>query len=400
MRHPRTSKWRPRGRHHLVIAALGAILLCADAASAQRSTAPATAADSAAAFSDAASAALFGRARAARARTDHSIQSYTALVRSRIGAAMRMPLKDRTLFRQETAARVRWSRSGPHVAQLIAGRSQHPGGVEVPTGISGIGVDDLFDPSQDRLYFGLGGGGRRGRDSAQARSDRAAGDSASAPSDTTDSVEFWIEHPLGDAAERHYRYALGDTLTLRLQDGRTVRVVELRVTPRRDDPHTVRGTLWIHAASGALVQAAFRLARTVDMLRDFEFSDPDDLEDIDRVPGMFKPFEFDVSLMTVEYSLWEMEHWLPRTMRLEGMARAGMFRFPASFDVSYDMEAVVLEGDSASERDAARAVAQEWTSMVDSARVIERRQHRDEIIVIQPRDSLELLHSDQLPPPI
>ncbi|HEX2167906.1 MAG TPA: hypothetical protein VHG09_11800, partial [Longimicrobiales bacterium] len=337
------------------------LALAVPPASAQRSTMPPTAADSAAAFANEGTASLFGRARDARQRTDSAILSYTAIVRSRMAAGMRMPLKDRTLFRSETASRVRWSRHAPHVVQTLAAREQTPGGVEVPDGLA---VGELFDPSEsDRLYFGFGGDDDDGDDEAEERDsteeqDSTAARDTQAAADSTeeddDEISFWIEHPLGDAAERHYRYATGDTLTIRLQDGRVVRVVELRVTPRRDDPHTVRGTLWIDAASGALVQAAFRLARTVDILHDFEWSDEEDLDDMDMVPGFLKPFEFDVSLVTVEYSLWEMSHWLPRTMRTEGMARAGVLKFPASFEVGYEMQDVVIEGDSATEAAAAR----------------------------------------------
>lgn len=389
--------------------AVCAVPLMPTPGSAQRSTEPPTAADSAAAFADPGAAALFGRARVARARTDESIRSYTAVVRSRIAAAMRMPLKDRTMFRQETAARVRWSRDAEHVVQLMAARIQHPGGVEVPTGLSGLGVDELFDPSEDRMYFGMGGNRRRDADSTSAEG--SAQDTLHADDDTDDDeadddddddIAFWIEHPLGDAAERHYRFASGDTLTIRLHDGRMVRTIELRITPRRDDPHTVRGTLWIDASSGALVQAAFRLARTVDMLRDFQFSDRDTREGIDRIPGFLKPFEFDISLMTVEYSLWEMGHWLPRSLRGEGMARAGVLKFPASMDVSYEMIDVEVDPaiDVAAESEVARAVAAQWSGSADTHRVIERKNNGREFVVIAPRDSLTLLHSEQLPPPI
>jgi hypothetical protein len=367
---------------------------------AQRSTTPPTAADSAAAFADPGAAALLERARAARLRTDHAIRSYTAIVSSRLGAAMRMPLKDRTLFRRETAARVRWSRDAETVVQVLAAREQHPGGVEAPSGGSGIGIDELFDPGSDRLSFGLG---------------------SSDPDYEADDDDFWIEHPLGDVAERHYRYESGDTLTIRLQDGRVVRAIELRVMPRRDDPHTVRGTLWIDAASGALVQAAYRLARTVDILHDLDTIDDDDRRDIDRIPGFLKPFEFDITLMTVEYSLWEMEHWLPRTARFEGFGRAGVLRFPASTDMSYDMLEVELdppgyqppviatdsvEGDSTVvteayrlESEAARRTAAEW-GVGDDHRTIERTSGKRPFIVVMPRDSMALLTSDDLPPPI
>lgn len=380
-----------------VVLAACAAALSARPVAAQRSQAPPTAADSAAAFADPGAAALFGRARAARLNTSNAIRSYTAVVRSRIAAGMRMPLKDRTLFRQEAAARVRWSRDAETVVQILAARTQDPGGVSAPDGISGIGIDELFDPNEDRMYFGMG-------DDDDDDNDH--------PDDGDD--EYWIEHPLGEAAERHYRFESGDTLTVHLQDGRTVRAIELRVTPRRDDPHTVRGTLWIDAESGALAQAAFRLARTVDILRDTNALDEDEEDEIGKIPGFLKPFEFDITLMTVEYSLWEMEHWLPRTMRLEGVARAGVLRFPGSTDVSYDILDVELDAPglrrSSSADDSARAyalesaaahrVAAEWGADAEDMHVVTRNEDGRPMLVLVPEDSTRLLHSEELPPPI
>ena len=188
---------------------------------AQRSDTASSAVDTTRAFADAGTAALMKRARDARLVTDRSLRSYTAVVRSRVAAGLRMPLKDRTLYRHESAARVRWSRDSTTIVQVLAGREQHPGGVQASHG--GFGIDDLFDPTRDRMYFGM-----------------AKVDNTERP-DADD--DFWIEHPLGTVAERHYRYQAGDTLTIRLQDGRTVRVIELRVIPRRNDPHTLRGLL-------------------------------------------------------------------------------------------------------------------------------------------------------------
>lgn len=336
--------------------------------------------DTAGAFIDAGAAPLFNRARAARLHTDESIRSYTAVVRSRIGAGMRMPLKDRTLFRQETAARVRWSRDAESVVQVLASRTQHPGGVEAGSNMSGFGVDHLFDPSQDRLYFGIGDNSDTDRDD--------------------DDDDYWIEHPLGDEAERFYRFRSGDTLTLTLQDGRVVRAVELVVIPRTDNPHTVRGALWIDASSGALAQAAFRLARKVDIMHDLDVVDEDDRRDMGKVPGFLKPFEFDISLLTVEYSLWEMEHWLPRTMRFEGMMRAGVLVFPAAFAISYDIEEILLDGESSiDEAAAAAATADAWNAAGDYRR-FSRKHNQRPFIVLGPRDTMSLLASPHLPPPV
>jgi hypothetical protein len=361
-----------------MLLAAAATLLAAPPARLHARQLPAPAqSDTAGAFADAGAAALFDRARAARLQTDRSIRSYTAVVRSRFGAGMRMPLKDRTLLRQETAARVRWSRDAASVVQLLGSRVQHPGGIETST--SGAGIDELFDPSRDRLYFGM----------------------TSDTSTTRDPDDYWIEHPLGDEAERHYRYRSGDTLVIRLQDGRAVRVLELVVTPRRDDPHTVVGTLWLDAASGALVQGAFRLARRVDVLRDLAVVDDDDMEDIGKVPGFLKPFEFDISLLTIEYSLWDMKHWLPRTMRVAGMGRAGTFVFPAEFAISYDIEDVLIDGESdATEDELASATAAAWGVDDPANRRISRTNDRRRFVVIAPRFDEPLLHSELLPPPI
>ena len=63
-------------------------------------------------YADPGAAALLEHARSFRDAADSSILSYTATIRSRMGARLRMPLKDRTLYREESAVRVRWSRDG------------------------------------------------------------------------------------------------------------------------------------------------------------------------------------------------------------------------------------------------------------------------------------------------
>ena len=356
------------------------VLLLVPHVTAAQTPATAAAPDTSGTFLDAGAATLFHRARQARLGSDRSLRSYTAVMRSRLAAGLRMPLKDRTLYRQETAARVRWSRDSTDLVQLLAGRAQHPGGVEAPT--SGFGIDELFDPSGDRLYFGM---------VRVERTERRR--------DNDD--DYWIEHPLGVTAEQHYRFQSGDTVTLTMQDGKVVRVIELRVIPRRSDPHTVRGMLRIDTASGALVEGAFRLARTVDLMRDMNELDEEEKEDMGKVPGFLKPFEFDISLMTVEYSLWEMKHWLPRTMRFEGIARAGVVRFPASADVSYQILEVQTDATAStmSETAAIDSTLREWNG-ADDHRTINRGQRRRRVQVLVPRDTTRLTRSELLPPAI
>lgn len=340
---------------------------------------PASPADTAGAFLDAHAASLMNRARDARMHSDSSLRSYTAITRSRMAAGLRMPLKDRTLFRSESAARVRWSRDGNNVIQVLAGREQTPGGVEADA--SGVRP---FDPREDRLYFDLM------RDSARAGRAENVGDDD----------DFYIEHPLGAHAERHYRYQSGDTIIIRLQDGQALRVAELQVIPRRNDPQTVRGTLWIETGSAAVVRAAFRLARRVDIVHDMNAMDEDDRRTVGRVP-LINPLEFDLSLMTVEYSLWDMRHWLPRSMRIEGVARAGIFVVPASFETSYRMLDVITDQDNVTETEeelVARTLA-EWQTEGDYV-VSRGGPRRAAAHVLRPRDSEELLRHPMLPPPI
>jgi hypothetical protein len=349
---------------------------------AQRAASGGAPPDTAGAFMDGGAASLLNRARDARLATDRSLRSYTAIVRSRTAAGLRMPLKDRTLFRQETAVRARWSRDAGTIVQMLGGRAQSPEGVS-PAAAGGFGVTDLFDPTQDRLSFGM---------SLMSDTARQADD-------------FWIEHPLGISAERHYRYRSGDTLTIRLQDGREVRVVELHLIPRRSNPQTVRGMLWIDASGGAVVQAAFRLARTVDIMRDMDVIDDEDSAVIAKMPFL-TPMEFDISLLTLEYGLWEMQHWLPRTMRLEGLVRVGIMRVPFAADVSYTMLDVMTDGavvDAEEEADAVQRTLLEWGAEGEYRSQIrkagtdgQRRQYH----VLTPTDRQLLLRSESLPAPI
>ena len=52
------------------------------------------------------------------------------------------------------------------------------------------------------------------------------------------------------------------------------------------------------------------------------------------VPGLFKPWTFDLTMMAVDYALWDFEVWLPRSMRMEGEAGAGILKVPVTMDLS------------------------------------------------------------------
>jgi hypothetical protein len=325
-------------------------------------------------YVDPGAANLVARARAFRDAADSTILSYTGTVRSRIAAGLRMPLKDRTLYRREASARIRWSRDATSVVKVTSFREQTPDGITVPGIGNAPALDELFDPTQDRIYFGL-------TDDKQKRDD-----------------PIWIEHPLVPGAETHYRYQSGDTLSIRLQDGRTIRAIELRVLPRESSGHLVTGSLWIDPSNGTVVQALYRLARPFDILT--EVVDEDDRDDVNKVPGILKPMTFDISMVAIEYSLFDFKYWMPRVTRLEGNFRAGMIRTPATYEISYDIDEVITATPEtvAAEKAAADSITNTWSDSSYYTGV--RRERGRAVRVLMPHDSMSLLTSPDLPEPV
>ena len=258
---------------------------------------------------------------AERARLDDNVLRYTAVVRQRIAAALRMPLKDRTLYRSEASHRLWWDRDGENLVQLLAYREQTPAGVDREDIDMGR-FDTAFDPMSDRLFFGMGD------------DDDDAGD--------PESDDFWFEHPLYPEYVDRYWFTSADSLILGLPDGRQIVAVELQVVPRVADVHRMTGALWIEPETGALVRAVYRLSDTFDAFRDIPDLEEDD-PDFRFVPGILKPWTAEISMIAVDYSLWEFEAWLPRSMRLEGVVAAGVLKAPISLDYAYEIESVTTE---------------------------------------------------------
>ena len=269
-------------------------------------------------FSDETAARLYRAAVAHRERRDDSVLRYTAVVRQRIAVALRTPLKDRTLYRVESSHRVFWSRDDDMLVQVLALREQTPAGVSEAESHQGL-FDHQFDPMNDRLLFGF----------VEEDDDLGERDD-----------DFWFEHPLFHEYAAGYRFTTGDTLTLSLPDGRSVRAIELQVVPHVADVHRMTGSLWIEPETGALVRAAYRLADTFDAFRDTDLSEEED-DDLRWIPGLFKPWTVDLNLIAVDYALWDFGVWLPRSMRMEGVVSAGILRAPATIDIGYRMESVL-----------------------------------------------------------
>ena len=103
---------------------------------------------------------LFEAAQTNWRSVDESIVRYTARIQQRIAAALRTPLKDRILYRNETAVRAFWDRDYDAVVQVLGTHSQYPGrSIAVREGdldwLDDLPFDEPFEPGGDRLLFGL-----------------------------------------------------------------------------------------------------------------------------------------------------------------------------------------------------------------------------------------------------
>ena len=273
------------------------------------------------------------------AALDESVRRYTARVQQRIAAMIRAPLKDRILYRNESAARVFWDRDHDTFVQVLGANAQYPGKEysEVESFLEDLTIDEAFDPGGDRLIFGFG--------------DRGDSDDPDVEEwGNPDDNDFWVAHPLAGSADSLYQYQSGDTLTLTLPDGRQLTTVELMVIPRELSVHLISGALWIDAETGALVRGIYRLSDQFDAMRDVpDVAEEEEEGNFDLVPGIFKPWTFDLQMVAVEYALWDFKVWLPRSMRIEGRASAGILKFPIEMDIAYRIENVVLEDDIGTE---------------------------------------------------
>jgi hypothetical protein len=247
-------------------------------------------------------------ARLRRTMVDRRIEAYETTARERMSVGLRLRIAERLLYRRESAARIQWSRGGPTRIEILGARGVAPpvkGVPEVPIDLQQLVPHLAFDPTDSQMLL---------------RVDTAV-----------------IRHPLGVGSEAHYRFESGDTTVIRLPDGRTVRLHELRVLPRRRDFHLVNGSFWLDAETHAVVQAYFRLAREFDLERDN--TEEEDL------PGFLEPIRADLEFVALEYGLWELRWWLPRLIVARGMVQVGPFRMPLSYERTYG--AYHVRGDTA-----------------------------------------------------
>jgi len=114
-----------------------------------------------------------------------------------------------------------------------------------------------------------------------------------------------VPHPLAPGGTELYDFALGDTTAIVLAE-RAVRVVALRVRPKRFDAAAIVGTLFVDVASADLVRMAFNFTPKA-------YLDPQ-LEDVSIV---------------LDNALWEGRFWLPYRQEVEIRRRATWLDIPA-----------------------------------------------------------------------
>ena len=148
------------------------------------------------AFSDSVAQKIYDSAVENWLSLDESVLRYSARIDQRISAAIRTPLKDRVVYRNETAVRAFWDHEYDAVVQVLGTNSQYPGrATAVKEGdlqwLEDLPFDEPFEPGGDRLLFGMG---------------------ESDPDDfQPDQEDFWFAHPLAKGADSLYRFESGDT---------------------------------------------------------------------------------------------------------------------------------------------------------------------------------------------
>jgi hypothetical protein len=257
-------------------AAVLALLLCALPAAAQDD-----------AYRDPRARELVRLARARRAVVDTRITGYQVTARERISARMSVMGIEKLLFRRETASRVDWTRDTVRV-EVIGAREAIPA-VRVgaqrlsPDNITGAAMVIAFDPADPEMLL---------------RFDSTV-----------------IRNPLAAGSEAHYRYSSGDSLSIRLPNGRGVRILELRIAARRADPHLINGSFWLDSETHAVVRAGFRQARPFSSTRP-------------GVTVVMPEAGAELDFVAIDYGLWDRRWWLPRSVAARGVAHFSGRRWP------------------------------------------------------------------------
>lgn len=324
-------------------------------------------ADSAAAtaFSSPEAKAILARAREAREQQDSALTAYRATTTQRMSlslGARRIGL-EKLLFRGDNVAQISWKRGVGVWVNPIGSRMTVPMAKRVD-GDMASAVSIPYFPGRESLWF---------------------------PSSNFGVVKSDIDeremiHPLARGAETYYRYETGDSINIKLEGGRVIRVRELRITARRPEYRLFVGSFWFDRDGGQLVRAAYRMAADLEIWDVAqEESKLDALESREsaavrdsivraRVPrelyvrdsadraraaarsanrnnandddvpawvsGAFRPAKAKLDAITVEYGLYQGKFWLPRANSATASAQVGPMRVPFRIDEKFTYEDV------------------------------------------------------------
>lgn len=312
------------------------------------------------AFADSGARMLLQRARLAREEQDSALRAYSATTTQRISAGMgvRRVGLEKLLFRGDNVARVDWKRGVGAWVTPIGSRMIVPMADKVEGNGFTSAVTIPYFPGKETLWLPDGGVAK------------------------TDINERDIIHPIARGAEAYYRYATGDSLSIRLADGKEIRIRELRISARKPDWHLFVGSFWFDVESGQLVRAAYRLAVDIDLwsvasddskndgqrnaelavLRDSILRLAGDTtlyrrDSVQRaragknqdddvpfwVKATFRPAKAKLDGITVEYGLYQGRFWLPKANSATMSAQMGFIRVPITLDEKFTYESV--DGD-------------------------------------------------------
>lgn len=252
-------------------------------------------------FGDAGTALLFARARVRHIRQDSLVRDYRARIHTRIEVHAGRSRFGRltSLFVHETDATVAWQTPNDLRIEILGTRTALPllrmlGRIsrklegELAEESRGLDADALLD----RPWF----------------IPRALGDSVrllGVPSTAA-------LHPLAPGAEWTYRYAIRDTLTLRLPS-RVVRAVRMRVEPRVFGPSVIAGDMWLDAETADVIRLM------VTFIGEYLWEDPErpTPEDSAKARNASRwASRFVTTDADIEYALVHERYWMPRQQLL------------------------------------------------------------------------------------
>ena len=221
----------------------------------------------------------------------------------------------RLAARLESVARVGWSHTEGAWAELIGSRAVAP-------------IVGEMEPSPEADDFAITLPYYPGRDALWPTDELA---------EAFEDSEGLFAHPLAEGSDSIYRFSLGEPLDITLPGGKRIQLRELLMRPVRPDSRLVVGSLWVDAASGALVRAAYRPSTPVDLWPYMKSNFDDD--EMDFV-GKLGPYEGKIEEILIEHGLYEERFWLPRVRiaHAEGTAKGG--RVTISIEQTFDYERV------------------------------------------------------------